>query len=194
MRFSNETTYLHMSFNQINYPVSFKFLNSEVKNKAIEIANSLIQGGFEQEVSEVIALSNAKLWASYFNLKPREKNIHVHLVPHPQGWALISEDASLVYFVFSSKNDALVRARAFAKNEKLKLYIHSVAGNINDSESFVVNKPTHVYSQEVRRPPMPAKAEDTGSIIFENKRESIRNARWLSRKVYGNIAATNRGY
>lgn len=185
-----------MSFTQINYPVSFKFLNPEVKNKAIEIANSLVKGGFELEVSEVIALSNAKLWACYFNLIPREKNIHVHLVPHPQGWALISEDASIIFFVFSSKNDALVRARAFAKNEKLKLYIHSIAGNINDSESFVVNRPpAHIYSAEGQKnSSIPAKAEDTGSIIFENKRESIRKARWLGRKVYGNIAATNRGY
>jgi hypothetical protein len=182
-----------MSLTQTNYPVSFKFLNPEVKNKAIEIANSLIEGGFELEVSEVIALSNAKLWACYFNLRPREKRLHVHLVPHPKGWALISEDASLVYFLFSSKNDALVRARAFAKNEKLKLYIHSIAGNINDSESFVVNRPA--ADVEIQRTSsIPAKAEDTGSIIFENKRESIRKDRWLGRKVYGNIAATNRGY
>lgn len=173
-----------MSFTNQNFPVAYRYLRPEVKLKAIEIANSLFRNGFEQQVVEVIALSNAKLWACY-SLNEQNKGgrgLHVHLIPHPEGWALISQDASRVYFIRGSKNDALIKARAFAKNEKLRLYIHSPAGNIHDSESFVVNRPvSSPEAQGVAAVSLSFRVEEGEKANTETRREPVRRPGWVGR-------------
>jgi uncharacterized protein YdaT len=186
-----------MHFTNQNSPGSFKFLRPEIKNKAIEIANSLIGAGFEEDIIEVVALSNAKLWACYSLNEPMglKKNIPVHLVPHPKGWALISEDGLLVYFIQLSKNEALSKARCLAKNNKLKLYIHSLAGNINDSESFVVNTPISGPEQHLVSEgecwAIKHKGAEKPSFVFETKREAFRKAKWLAQKVHSRLVIHN---
>lgn len=185
-----------MSFkNKIN-PASFNFLRPEVKKKAIEIANSLLRAGLEERVIELIASSNAKLWACHcLNESAGKKNLHVHLVPHPKGWALISEDATSVYFTISSKNDALSKARSYAKNQKLRLYIHSLSGSINDSESFVVNRPVIGPDQHLVSEgdcwAIKTKAAEKPSLVFESKREAFRKAKWLARRVQSSLIIHN---
>lgn len=177
-----------MSLKSYNCPASFKFLKPEVRSKAVEIANSLMKAGFEESVIEMIAISNAKLWACHsINVCGGRKNLHIHLVSHPKGWALISEDALMVYFILHSKNEALIRARRIAKNEKLRLYIHASSGNIHDSESFVVNRPMMVSEQSLisNSPSLPRRSSlsEKPELIFETRREAFKNAKWLAREV-----------
>lgn len=171
-----------MSFNRYNYPPSFKMLRQDLLPKAIEIGNSLLKAGYHENIAETIALSNAKLWACFIAVAPGKK-MNLHLVPHPEGWALISGDASVIYFTCSSKNDALCRSRALAKNEKRKLYIHSPAGNISDSESFMVNQPAGNETDK-QDPVMPeARKEQRFSVSAQMKREAVKKAKWLANKV-----------
>lgn len=172
-----------MSFNRYNFPASFKMLKQDLLLKAIEIGNCLLQAGYTENVAETIAFSTAKLWACYLPVTNGgvTKRTNLHLVPHPQGWALISGDASSIYFVCSAKNDALGKARAFAKNEKLKLYIHAPAGNISDSESFAVNRPA--ISEEKTAPETFAYAVRQQDPLLPTRREAVKKAKWLSKKI-----------
>lgn len=173
---------------------SFKYLKPEVKNKAIGIANALIKIGLDSSIAELVAVSNAKLWACFKSSETTAgaKSPHVHLIPHPSGWALISEDASFIYFTNSFKKDALNKARSIAKNDKLKLFIHSPVGNIHDSESFVVNRPI-ICGPEVHSIPVKDLVERTGKngSHKDNNREMQRDSRWLSRNPQARQSSNN---
>ncbi|MBX9852220.1 MAG: DUF2188 domain-containing protein [Cytophagaceae bacterium] len=178
-----------MPFTSQTYPASFRVLKQEIKNKAIEIANLLVANGYEEGMAEVIAFSNAKLWMCYLaNETSGRKNPGVHLVPHPKGWALISEDAALVHFTSSNRTDALIRSRNLAKNEKLKLFIHSHMGNISDSESFCVNRPgaaqDKIIVENCRNDSM---EESKTTLIADTRRVAVRKAKWIAEKVHASL-------
>jgi hypothetical protein len=134
-----------------NLPASFRLLRQDLQNKAIITANRLLEAGYPISIAELIAYSSAKFSPndSQENKMGANRKNNLHLIPHPKGWALIPGDASSFYFIIGSKRDALFKARILAKNDKLKLYIHSPAGNISDSESFVVNRPVIELSEPV---------------------------------------------
>jgi uncharacterized protein YdaT len=132
-----------MSFSTIQYPTSFGMLKPEIRRLAIEIANRLIEEGLSRFVAEQIAIANsseiAKSATIRTNLDIVENTIHV--VPHLDGWAIISQDARKVYDTYIDKKTAIVNARKYAKSVKFKLFIHSEDGTISDSENFIVNRP-----------------------------------------------------
>jgi Uncharacterized protein conserved in bacteria (DUF2188) len=142
-----------MPYTYNKFPASFIHLRQEERNKAITIANALIEEGYPDQMALPIAISNAKQWACYYFKEGLEgkQNINVHLIPNPKGWALITEDENTIIFICSEKTDALGKARLYAKNEKLKLFIHSEEGRIHDVESFAVNLPnkgSHPFDEE----------------------------------------------
>ena len=53
-----------MPWTKYNYPNSMKNLEEETRNKAIEIANSLLDDDYDELRSIAIAISQAKEWAS----------------------------------------------------------------------------------------------------------------------------------
>jgi uncharacterized protein YdaT len=187
-----------MPFTKTNCPASFRMLRRELQNKAIEIGNTLLNAGYLENLAEVIAFSTAKLWPRYLSAAevPNEaRKMDVHLIPHPEGWALMSADAASFYFTCQAKVDALFKARMFAKNEKLKLFIHSPAGNISDTESFAVNlpKPETVKSAVVGPPLYIVKYKEAEKRINipDSKRESVRGTSWLGRKIKNNFWIEN---
>ncbi|MFL5730135.1 MAG: DUF2188 domain-containing protein [Cytophagaceae bacterium] len=132
-----------MPYTYNKFPASFIHMRLEERNKAIAMVKTLIDEGYDDKMAQAIAISNAKQWACYyFNEGLAGKlNTNVHLVPNPQGWALISEDVNTIIFICHDKTEALSKARSHAKNEKLRLFIHSEEGRIHDVESFAVNLP-----------------------------------------------------
>ena len=52
-----------MPWNADSYPVSMKRLPALVREKAIEIANALLEGGMDEDKAIRIAISKAKKWA-----------------------------------------------------------------------------------------------------------------------------------
>jgi len=60
-----------MPWNKRDYPVSMKNLKPRVRNKAIEIANALLEEGNEEGKSIAIATAKAEEWD--VNHPPREK-------------------------------------------------------------------------------------------------------------------------
>lgn len=143
-----------MSFSTIKYPASFGVLKPEIRKTAIEIANVLIEEGLDHSRAEIIALENSREIAqnAISPTKSRIAGCTIHVIPYPDGWAIVSEDIKRFYAVYPLKKEAIIRARSYAKSVKFKLFIHSLNGYIEDCENFMVNLPKKVA---LNRPPIP---------------------------------------
>ncbi|WP_050616754.1 DUF2188 domain-containing protein [Bacillus testis] len=96
-----------MPWNNHDYPPSMKNLDSDVRKKAIEIANALLDEGYEEGRAIPIATEKAKEYVAKHN--PHKERYEVK--PHEDGWQVIKEGAERASFVTESKEKALDRAR-----------------------------------------------------------------------------------
>jgi uncharacterized protein YdaT len=62
-----------MPWNNDNYPVSMKNLTEPVRNKAVEIANALLDEGYEEGRAIAIATARAEEWAVNRQIDIREE-------------------------------------------------------------------------------------------------------------------------
>ena len=53
-----------MAFDRRNYPNSMKNLDKIVRDKAIDIANAMLEDGYDEDNAIPIAIAQAKEWAS----------------------------------------------------------------------------------------------------------------------------------
>jgi hypothetical protein len=118
-------------------PALYNFLKQDVKAKALKIAYSLIEEGFDKDLCFDVALVKVNLSA------PGATRVQrcIHLIPHTSGWGVCDVDAKLL-FVEENKTQALARARKLAKSAKIKLFIHNMDKTL-DCESFEVNLPVY---------------------------------------------------
>lgn len=63
-----------------------------------------------------------------------KKNVHV--VPHPEGWAVKIEGNERSSFVRGTKQEALDVGRDRARSDKVELVIHGKNGQIQDKDSY----------------------------------------------------------
>lgn len=63
-----------------------------------------------------------------------KKNIHV--VPHPDGWAVKTEGASRASAVTSTQGQAIEQARSQAIRNQGEVFIHGRNGQIRDRDSY----------------------------------------------------------
>lgn len=107
-----------------NIPEEMISLTSELRHKAIKIANDLIENGFKVPVAINLAAAEVSKWAGIGEPEPSQ-----HVVPHPDGWAVMRLDAAKATLVTSVKQEAVDRAREIAKNQKAVLVIHNQDGH-----------------------------------------------------------------
>lgn len=55
-----------MPWTKDEYPVSMKNLSTRVRSKAVEIANALLEEGYDEGRVIAIGIDRAKEWAEYF--------------------------------------------------------------------------------------------------------------------------------
>ncbi|MGP4107578.1 DUF2188 domain-containing protein [Virgibacillus sp. L01] len=143
-----------------DYPSSMKNLNHVTKKKAIDIANSMIDEGYEEGQAIPIAMEQAKEWRqnadddeidSYENngktierseegkkyeSNPGRLEEAEHVEPHDDGWAVKSSNAKRASEVFDKKDDAVERAREIARNKGTSLKIYKQDGSVQDQQSY----------------------------------------------------------
>ncbi len=133
-----------MPYTKKDYPSSMKNLTSEIRNKAIDILNALIQEG-KMEIGNAIptAISRAKDWAANRNKSvppsPTDIKKHgedVHVLPRKNGWAIKKEKADKAQAIFDNKMEAVSRARNIAKENNGSLIIHRKTGTIQSKISY----------------------------------------------------------
>ena len=63
-----------MPWNKSNYPISMKNLEPRVREKAVEIANALLEEGYEEGKAIAIATAKAKEWNEDHPLPEKGRN------------------------------------------------------------------------------------------------------------------------
>ena len=130
-----------MPWDTNDYPSSLKNLDVEIRKKAIEIANAMVDEGYDEGTAIPIATDQAKKW--YENASKEEKNQIRNksdknlrtrdsdktnsrpelqdkeelVIKREDGWAVQAEDAKRASDVYDNKEDAMKRAKEIAENK-----------------------------------------------------------------------------
>lgn len=135
-----------------DYPASLKNLDKPVRKKAIEIANAMIDEGYDEGRAIPIATSQAKEWAENrsereinaflengrettrdegdSNQRPQLAEKREHVVKHEKGWAVKAEDAKRASDVKETKAAAVKRAKEIARNKGSSVIVHQKDGSV----------------------------------------------------------------
>ncbi|MFA1821880.1 DUF2188 domain-containing protein [Virgibacillus oceani] len=141
-----------------DYPSSMKNLNDATKKKAIDIANSMTDEGYDEGRAIPIAIDQAKEWrknASKSEIEEYEKTGKPtkrseegkkhennperleeaqHVVAHDDGWAVQSSNAKRASNVYNKKQDAINRAKEISENKGTALKIFKKDGTLQNAE------------------------------------------------------------
>lgn len=134
-----------------DYPSSLKNFDKPVRKKAIEIANAMLDDGYDEDRAIPIATEQAKEWyenadkqeIESFNangqVKPSSKRSSSsspelierkeQVVKRNDGWAVQAKGAKQPAYVFSTKKEALQKARSIADNKGTDVEIHDSSSN-----------------------------------------------------------------
>jgi uncharacterized protein YdaT len=124
-----------MPWSRSNYPATFKNMTSPVRDKAIDIANELLNQ-YDEGRAIRIATAQAKEWARRRDMEiwtdgePNGRDQHV--VAHERGWAVQPEGAQQATKVFPSRDEAAASAREIARNQHSHVVLHGKNGRIED--------------------------------------------------------------
>jgi uncharacterized protein YdaT len=141
-----------MPWNKKDYPVSMKNLPEDVRNKAIEIGNALLEErDMDEGLAIATAISRAKDWAENRG-KPSEArpgtsrttDVKHHgedryVVPDKKGWAVKKEDSDRKEH-FDTKAEAVKKGRREAKDENASLTVQRKDGRVQSHVSYNPNK------------------------------------------------------
>lgn len=142
-----------MPWSKNDYPASLKNLTEEVRGKAVDIGNALLDEGYEEQRAVAIATAQAEKWALHRDKPIRKPDTKgdtghavakessqfshcVHLVPDPQrqGWIVRQEKQQLAQG--RDRNDVLNKARKAAKSDGVSLCIHDQQGHLEAEEDY----------------------------------------------------------
>ena len=139
-----------MPWTRSNYPASMKNLPAQVRYKAIEIANALLdEKNMREGIVIATAISRAKDWDANRGKKTklksrdsRSSDVKKHgedryVIPyHDHEWAIRKEGAKKVTRVFSNKREAVKAARSQARQAQASLTIQKRTGQVQERISY----------------------------------------------------------
>lgn len=115
-----------MPWSKNDYPASLKNLPADVRNKAIEIGNALLDEGYEE--GRAIAIATDRAHKSEEGTETDKTEYHVK--PHGDGWQLIKEGSSRAIMVEDTKGDLLSKAKDYVTDHSGTLVIHKQDGSV----------------------------------------------------------------
>jgi uncharacterized protein YdaT len=143
-----------MPWTKNDYPVSMKNLPKEVREKAIEIGNALLEDtSMKEGIAIATAISRAKDWAANRGKETESKSPETrstdvkkhgedrYVIPYDKGeWAIKNEGADRVEKVFHSKKEAVQQARKEARRANASLTIQKRTGKVQQRISYNPNR------------------------------------------------------
>ena len=114
-----------------NYPVEMQGLEPSVRAQAIQIANRLLQEGYEEDAAVTVAISRAKMSSSQETAEATDQDLHV--VMHNDGWAVKreqSEESDFVFADFETREKALSKALELGRYERVGVVVHAEDGQV----------------------------------------------------------------
>ncbi|MBU7316936.1 DUF2188 domain-containing protein [Paenibacillus oleatilyticus] len=125
-----------MPWNKRDYPVSMKNLEPRVREKAVDIANALLDEGYEEGRAIAIATAQAKEWNEEHPKHPQEKRpTNLHVVPHENGWA-VKEEGGKVRYQSDTKPEAVKQAKQWASDTNTSAIVHRKDGTVETSHNY----------------------------------------------------------
>src|SRR5688500_20357520 len=142
-----------MPWTNKTYPDSMKNLPKEVREKAIEIANAMLE---ETNANEGIviatAISRAKDWAVNHGKTPERKagrktDVKKHgedryVIPKEKGWAVKKEASKKVEKAVPGKKEAIQLATKKAKKANASVIVLKKTGQVQKRKSYNPRKTT----------------------------------------------------
>lgn len=140
-----------MPWNKKDYPDSMKNLPADVRDKAIEIGNALLdERDMDEGIAIATAISRAKDWAANRGKKidakddsSRQTDVKHHgenryVVPDDDGWAVKKEGSNRKEH-YDRKADAVKDAKVEAKKENASVTIQRKDGKVQTRTSYNPN-------------------------------------------------------
>lgn len=147
-----------MPWNMNDYPSSLKNLEKPVRKKAIDIANAMLDEGYDEGRAIPIATKQAEQWyenadkkeieeytenervtsgsSSEYSSRPELMEKAELVEAHENGWAVRSKDAKKPAAVYDNKNDAVKRAKEIAEKQGTEAVIYKKDGSIDTRYSY----------------------------------------------------------
>ena len=119
-----------MSLSQAYYPTSMQYMDTPVRDKAFDIFNALLDEGYDDDQAIPIAIAQAKKWSQMHRQGNDAGGQCVHVVPHPDGWAVRRADSVKSNFVFRRMGDAKTKALEIGKREQVGVVLHDEYGEV----------------------------------------------------------------
>ncbi|WP_416143959.1 DUF2188 domain-containing protein [Planococcus koreensis] len=116
-----------MPWDKNDYPDSFKNLNTDVRNKAIEIANALLRDGYEEGRAIPIAMDQARK-----NVEGGEEKIIFEIRAHDEGWQLKKKDSKKALLIEDTKEELMGEAKRYANKHHGELHIYTKDGSLEE--------------------------------------------------------------
>lgn len=136
-----------------SYPVSMKNLPKEVRDKAIEIANALLEEKMDEGMAIATAISRSKDWAVNRGKKIESKSSNSrstdvkqhgedrYVIPYKEDlWAIRKEGSKRVEKSFEKKEEAVKQARKKAREANASITIQTKKGKLQQRVSYNPNK------------------------------------------------------
>ncbi|AQQ52053.1 DUF2188 domain-containing protein [Planococcus lenghuensis] len=117
-----------MPWSKEDYPDSFKNLDEDVRNKAIEVANALLREGYDEGRAIPIALDTAKDYVH----KNEDQPVY-EVKSADDGWQLTKKGSDDVIMSEKTKEDLLDKAKHYVTEHDGELKIYKGNGELEDT-------------------------------------------------------------
>jgi uncharacterized protein YdaT len=118
-----------MPWNKNDYPASFKNLEPDVRNKAIEIANALLEEGYDDGRAIPIAMSKAREYVHGDDGNRPEYEV----VSKSDQWIFKKVDGERAIFKNETKTELLEKAKPYVNEQNGVLNIYHEDGSHEDT-------------------------------------------------------------
>jgi uncharacterized protein YdaT len=131
-----------MPWTKRDYPVSLKNLEPRVREKAIEIANALLEEGTGEGRAIAIATAKAKQWNMDHPLHEGENDWmkldrqNIHVVPNEDEWLVKEEGERKALLSANTKAEAVEKAKEWASDANQSAIVHRKDGTVETSYNY----------------------------------------------------------
>lgn len=117
-----------MPWSENDYPDSMKNLPDDVRNKAIEIANALLEEKYSEGRAIAIGIAQARK-----NIVGEDGRPEYHIEPTGTEWVFKKKDGKTAIMRENTKEDLLGKAKDYVYEHGGTLVIHKADGSVSDT-------------------------------------------------------------
>lgn len=130
-----------MPFRIDEFQTELKDLKTEVRTKAMEIAQKLVDQGYERRQAVDEAISRARKWAENVGraaaTSPRDEDgARQHVMAFGTKWGVKREGADEPRYLFEERGKAVEKGVEIARFAKSDLVIHDEDGGVRETRTY----------------------------------------------------------